>query len=55
MQSHGLSMTPVSIKQKAQKKDQELKIYYKKNVNTPKKDMCFQLIKDTKVLRFDDK
>ncbi len=34
----------------AQRKDQELKVYYKKNARMLKKDMCFQLIEDTKVL-----
>jgi hypothetical protein len=34
----------------AQHKDQELKIYYKKNTKMPQKDICFQLIEDTKVL-----
>ncbi len=31
-------------------KDQELKVYFKKNEKIPKKDICFQLIEDTKVL-----
>jgi hypothetical protein len=31
---------------KAPQKDQELKIYYKKNVKAPKEDMHFQLIED---------
>ncbi len=35
---------------KAQHKDQELEVYYKKNAIIPKKDMCLQLIEDTKVL-----
>jgi hypothetical protein len=34
----------------AQRKDQELKVYYKKKARMPKKDMCLQLIEDTKVL-----
>ncbi len=34
----------------AQRKDQELKVYYKKNARMPKKDMCLQLLEDTKVL-----
>ena len=38
----------------AQKKDQELKIYYKQTAKTPEKDMLFQLIEDTKVLCKDD-
>ncbi len=33
-----------------QRKDQELKVYYKKNARMPKKDMCLQLVEDTKVL-----
>jgi hypothetical protein len=35
---------------KALKKDQNLKIYYKRNAKTPKKGMSFQLIENTKVL-----
>jgi hypothetical protein len=34
----------------AQHKDQELKAYYKKNAIVPKKDICLQLVEDTKVL-----
>ncbi len=34
----------------AQRKDQELKVYYKKNAQMPQKDICFHLIEDTKVL-----
>jgi hypothetical protein len=34
----------------AQCKDQELKVYYKKNAQMPQKDICFHLIEDTKVL-----
>jgi hypothetical protein len=34
----------------AQRKDQELKAYYKKNAIMPKKDVCLQLVEDTKVL-----
>jgi hypothetical protein len=34
----------------AQHKDQELKVYYKKNARMPQKDICFQLIEETKVL-----
>ncbi len=34
----------------AQHKDQELKVYYKKNARMTKKDMCLQLNEDTKVL-----
>ncbi len=33
-----------------QRKDQELKAYFKKNAIMPHKDMGIQLIKDTKVL-----
>ncbi len=39
----------------AQKKDQNLKIYYKRNATTPEKGMSFQLIEDTKVLCKEDK
>jgi hypothetical protein len=34
----------------AQRKDQELKVYHKKNTQMPQKDICFHLIEDTKVL-----
>ncbi len=34
----------------AQRKDQELKVYYKKNTKIPQKDIGFHLIEDTKVL-----
>ncbi len=34
----------------AQRKDQELKIYYKKDPKMPQKDICIHLIEDTKVL-----
>jgi hypothetical protein len=40
---------------KAQKEDQELRIYYRQKTETPKKDECFQLIKDTIALCRDDK
>jgi hypothetical protein len=30
----------------AQRKDQELKVYYKKNAKMPQKDICFHLIED---------
>jgi hypothetical protein len=33
----------------AQRKDQEEKVYYKKNKKMPQKDICFHLIEDTKV------
>jgi hypothetical protein len=39
----------------AQQKDQELKVYFKQNAKTPKEDMHFQLIEDTKVLCKNDK
>jgi hypothetical protein len=42
-------LTTIEIAE-AQRKDQELKVYYKKNARIPKEDMCLQLIKDTKVL-----
>ena len=34
----------------AQHKDQEIRAYYKKNTRMPRKDMCLQLVEDTKVL-----
>jgi hypothetical protein len=34
----------------AQRKDQELKVYLKKNAKMPQKDIDLHLIKDTKVL-----
>jgi hypothetical protein len=42
-------LTTIEIME-AQRKDQELKVYYKKNARMPKKDMCLQLLEDTKVL-----
>ncbi len=42
-------LTTIEIAE-AQRKDQELMVYYKKNARMPKKDMCLQLIEDTKVL-----
>ncbi len=42
-------LTTIEIAE-AQRKDQEISIYHKKNVIMPKKDMCLQLIEDTKVL-----
>jgi hypothetical protein len=42
-------LTTIEITE-AQHKDRELKVYYKKNARMPKKDMCLQLIEDTKVL-----
>ncbi len=35
----------------AQRKDQELKVYFKENAIMPHKDMGIQLFEDTKVLR----
>jgi hypothetical protein len=34
----------------AQCKEQELKVYYKKNAQIPQRDICFHLIEDKKVL-----
>ncbi len=42
-------LTTIEIAE-AQCKDQELKVYYKRNAMMPKKDVCFQLVEDTKVL-----
>ncbi len=42
-------LTTIEIAQ-AQRKDRELKVYYKKNARMPKEDMCFQFIENTKVL-----
>ncbi len=42
-----LTLTEIT---EAQCKDQELKVYYKKNAQMPQKDICFHLIEDTKVL-----
>jgi hypothetical protein len=39
----------------AQRKDQEQKVYYKKNTQMPQKDTCFHLIEDTKVICKNDK
>jgi hypothetical protein len=43
---------PLTTKEiaEAQRKDQEVKVYYIKNARMPKKDMCLQLLKDTTVL-----
>ncbi len=43
---------PLTLKEiaDAQRKDQELKVYFKKNTTMPQKDMGIQLIEDTKVL-----
>ncbi len=42
-------LTTIEIEE-AQRKDQQLKVYFKKNAKIPKKDTCFQLIEETKVL-----
>jgi hypothetical protein len=47
-------LTTIEIAE-AQKRDQNLKIYYKRNANTPEKGMSFQLIEHTKVLCKDNK
>ncbi len=47
-------LTTIEIAE-AQRKDQELKVNYKKNARMPKKDMCLQLLEDTKVLCKDGK
>jgi hypothetical protein len=39
-------LTTIEIAE-AQHKDQELKVYHKKNAKIPKKDICLQLVKDT--------
>jgi hypothetical protein len=39
----------------AQRKDQEVKVYHKKNAKMPQKDLRFHLIEDTKVLCKNDK
>jgi hypothetical protein len=39
----------------AQRKDQELKVYYKKNAQMPQKDTSCHLIEDTKVLYINGK
>ncbi len=41
-------LTTIEIAE-AQHKDQELKAYFKKNARMPKKDICLQLVEDTKV------
>jgi hypothetical protein len=43
---------PLTTKEiaEAQHKDQEQKKYFKKNAKMPQKDICLQLIEDTKVL-----
>jgi hypothetical protein len=47
-------LTTIEIAE-AQCKDQELKVYLKKNAKTPKEDVRFQLIEDTTVLCKNDK
>jgi hypothetical protein len=42
-------LTTIEIAE-AQRKDQELKVYYKKNTKMPKKGYCLQLVEDSKVL-----
>jgi hypothetical protein len=44
---HPLTLTKIAD---AQRKDQELKVYFKKNAKMPQKDMGLHLIDDTKVL-----
>ncbi len=34
----------------AQRRDQEVKVYHEKNAKIPKKDICLQLVEDTKVI-----
>jgi hypothetical protein len=50
-------MYPLTTKAiaEAQCKDQELMVYFKENAKTPKEDISFQLIEDTKVLCKNDK
>ena len=40
-------LTTIEIAE-AQHKDQELNVYYKKDARMPKKDICLQLVEDTK-------
>ncbi len=47
-------LTTIEITE-AQRKDQELKVYLKKKAPTPKEDVRFHLIEDTKVLHKNDK
>ena len=47
-------LTTIEIAE-AQKKDQQLKIYYKKDDMSSKKDISLQIIDDTQVLRKNDK
>jgi hypothetical protein len=42
-------LTTIEIAE-AQRKEQELKVYFKKNAPKPKEDVHFHLIEDTKVL-----
>jgi hypothetical protein len=45
----------IAEKSEAQHKDQELKVYFKKDAINPKEDICFHLIEDTKGLCKNDK
>jgi hypothetical protein len=47
-------LTTIEIAE-AQKRDQNLKIYYKRNAKTPEKGMSFQLIENIKALCKDNK
>jgi hypothetical protein len=47
-------LTTIEIAE-AQRKDQELKVYFKKNTKQPKEDVRFQISEDTKVLCKNDK
>jgi hypothetical protein len=47
-------LTTIEIAE-AQQKDRELEVYYKGNAKTPKEDIHFQLIEDTKLLCKNDK
>jgi hypothetical protein len=42
-------LTTIEIAEAQRKDQEELKVYCKKNARMPKKDMCLQLIEDTKV------
>jgi hypothetical protein len=42
-------LTTIEIAE-TQHKDQDLKVYYKKDAIMPKKDKCLQLVEDTNVL-----
>jgi hypothetical protein len=47
-------LTTIEIAE-AQRKDRDLKVYFKKNTKMPHKDVGFHHIEDTKVLRENDK